>query len=123
MTEFPECEGLNAHRKRICRGERSDISRPMVNKYREAWGCPPLADDVAIAGPNVVASTNKTPSLFRQVVTFASALTSHIQDGLAKCDGSAAAAAVAATRSSTSLPGDRRHVLYATGSFVNKSSN
>jgi hypothetical protein len=88
MTEFPECEGLNAHRKRICRGERSDISRPMVNKYREAWGCPPLADDVAIAGPNVVASTNKTPSLFRQVVTFASALTSHIQDGLAKFDES-----------------------------------
>jgi hypothetical protein len=38
MTEFPECEGLNAHRKRICRGERSDISRPMVNKYREACG-------------------------------------------------------------------------------------
>jgi hypothetical protein len=87
LNEFPECEGLNAHRKRICRGERPDLNRVVVNRYREAWGFAPLTEDILIAGPNLtVAPVGKTPSLFRQVVTFAAALTNHLHDGMAKCD-------------------------------------
>lgn len=89
MIDFPECEHLNVHRRRICRNERTDLSRAMVNRYRVAWGVAPLPDDPCEEA--VVANADSTPasplpSFFQRVVTFAGAVQSHLRDGLTKCD-------------------------------------
>ena len=39
---FPECEKFLDHRKKICRGERPDVTLSGVNQYRSHWGMPPL---------------------------------------------------------------------------------
>ena len=88
MTDFSECEQLNAHRRRICRGERRDLSRTMINRYRVAWGLGPLLDNPSDAAEdsNAGSTPPPLPSLLQRVVTFAGALTAHLRDGLARCD-------------------------------------
>jgi hypothetical protein len=88
MEEFPECEGLNAHRRRICRGERTDLSRAEVNRLRISWGLAALEAPVSDETSNpatVDADQQKSPSVFQKAVTFTRALAVHAWTGMAKC--------------------------------------
>jgi hypothetical protein len=89
---MPECDRFNDYRRQICRGEQPHLSREKVNYYRAAWGMPPLPDgddyqemEAAVSLPQAPPSL---PSLVQRVVTFATALTRHVCDGLTKCDDS-----------------------------------
>ena len=49
MSDHPECNRFDDHRRAICRGERTDmaIDGPRgVNAYRNHWGLPPIGTAV-----------------------------------------------------------------------------
>jgi hypothetical protein len=52
-TPLGECDKFDDHRRKICRGERPDLSVQVINNYRAHWGLEPLS---VPSQPNIISN-------------------------------------------------------------------
>lgn len=83
-----ECQHLAGRLREICEGTVLTLEK--CNAYRVSWGMQPLSEmsctERSEVTPEMPTIVTTQALLFNRVVTFATAMTNHVRDGMTKCD-------------------------------------